>query len=157
MAAPVFLVFSHPDKLRTVLYAWADVRSTEQLMIIRMSLEVERLSDRVIPIGIPRPDSHWETVQSLYPPRRVLFFTNRNSFEAMKVAHWRSLGEAVQIIGAEGDLSGTLFKENVRSGGNWRSFLLAATIEYFVAAWSRNLAPRANEWPENPPTQDPGV
>lgn len=103
----------------------------ERVTMIRLCLEAEGLSNRVVPMGIPRPDAHWDTVRSFYPPRRVLCFSDRNRFESMKVQHWRSMGEKVRVIESDLDLSSTLFKETLRSGGDWLKFLPEPTHDYF--------------------------
>lgn len=105
----------------------------ERLMMIRIYLEEKGLTNRIIPIGIPRPDTYWSMVRGFYPPKRVLCFSDRNTFETQKVEHWRSMGEAVRVFPSEVGTSGTEFKEIVRSRGDWRALLPSETVEYFLS------------------------
>jgi nicotinamide-nucleotide adenylyltransferase len=107
----------------------------ERLMMINLYLESSGLGNRIMPIGIPRPDTNWDIVKGFYPPKRILCFSERNTFELQKVAHWKSLNERVKTFSFDGtdNISGTKFKEIIKNRGDWRSLLPPATVEYFSA------------------------
>nr|WP_185844013.1 hypothetical protein [Streptomyces sp. WAC 05379] len=105
----------------------------ERVEMIRLAVSAEPWPTEVRVIGVPRPDVDWELTASFYPSPRVIYLTDRDDFESVKLQHYRSLGEEVVVVGV-GDLptaSASHVRNRIRTGTEWQSLLHPATVDYF--------------------------
>ena len=105
----------------------------ERLTMIGLSLEAHGLSDSVRVLGVPRPDDDIELVKRFLPARRTMCYSDKDQFEILKAARWKSSGETVRIIHSGDGVSATHFKAVLRGGGDWAALLTPESLGYF---WS---------------------
>jgi nicotinamide-nucleotide adenylyltransferase len=106
----------------------------ERYHMITTVLRAERLDD-VSVVGIPRPDTHWHIARHFYPTRHFICITDKDDYERSKATFWASLGEEVRVLPAAGlpHISGTMVKERIKRGGDWRSLIHPSIVDYFAA------------------------
>ncbi|MEV6180223.1 hypothetical protein [Streptomyces sp. NPDC052015] len=105
----------------------------ERMEMIRLALSAEPLPVELRVIGVPRPDVDWHLTASFYPSARVIYLTDRDEFESVKLRHYTSLGEDVVVVGVKDlpTVSASEVRARIRAGAEWQSMLHPATVDYF--------------------------